>query len=450
MKKRLSKIISLIIVVSMLLSLVACQSNEKTTEVGKKGEETTKQVSEEKRKEDEKVTLRIYAQYSSDDEIIPFDYAVEELAKEMPNVELELEVMGQDDNQKIKTYAATGNLPDIFQANMDVISTLKNSKNILVLDKYVENLNFKDKMFQSTEKLLVTEDGHAYAFPWAGNDAVLLYYNKEVFEKYNVKVPTTYEELKNAVEIFNSNDIVPLALFAKEKWPCVALYDMFATRMDSEGVLKMNNGEAKASDEAFRVAAERISELVKNGLLPKGATNLNYDQAAALFYTGEAAMFINGQWEIAASTEKLGDKLDYMYYPAADAASVESTKYAFSGGGSPGGFAVSPDTKDKELSTKVAAFMAEKMAEARYALRGNVVSATKVNKAPEKPLDPVMDKFSKDITNITSTTAFAWGLSNAKFKAGLEDEAQKLMLPDYSAELFVEEMDKVIERANKK
>lgn len=41
-----------------------------------------------------------------------------------------------------------------------------------------------------------------------------------------------------------------------------------------------------------------------------------------------------------------------------------------------GGYSVSANSKHKELAAKVAAFMAEKMAEGRYMLCGNVISAT--------------------------------------------------------------------------
>ncbi|MNN11132.1 putative sugar-binding periplasmic protein precursor [compost metagenome] len=362
----------------------------------------------------------------------------------MPNVELELEVQAQDDGQKLKTYAATGNLPDIYQANLDIISTFKKSGNILELDKYVDELGFKDKMYSSTMNTLYDDDGHAYAFPYAGNEFMLLYYNKELFEKNGVKVPTTYDELMTAVNTFNAAGITPLSVFAKEKWPTVALYDLFVTRNEPQGIVKLNKGEASASDPAYKEAAEKIVELVKAGLLPKGATNLNYDQAASLFYEGKAAMFLNGQWEIATSTEKLGDKVDWMYFPATDAASYETSKYAFGGGGGPSGYAVNPDSKNPDMAAKVAAFLSLKYAEYKYTERGNPLVATKVDKEIVNEYPPMMQKLSDDIDKITSTTSFAWGLSDAGFKAAIEDATQSLMTGAYTAEQFIKDVNKSI------
>ncbi|MNP21460.1 hypothetical protein D3C76_1140780 [compost metagenome] len=62
-----------------------------------------------------------------------------------------------------------------------------------------------------------------------------------------------------------------------------------------------------------------MKQLQEAGLFDVNATNTNYDQASSLFYTGNAAMFINGQWEIYSSQEKMGDNVDFMYWPAKDA-----------------------------------------------------------------------------------------------------------------------------------
>ncbi|MGM0884896.1 MAG: ABC transporter substrate-binding protein [Bacillota bacterium] len=434
---------------SLCLVFVAACGSAGNNAANEGNKETVKEAANEETKTEEAkpVKLRIYAQYADDDTKLPYDYAVAELKKEMPNVELELEVQAQDDGQKLKTYAATGNLPDIFGAGLDIISTFKKSGNILELDQYVEQFGFKDKMQPSAMNTLVTDDGHTYAFPYAGNEFVLLYYNKELFEKNGVKVPTTYDELMTAVKTFNAAGITPLSLFAKEKWPTVSLFDMFVTRNEPLGIKKLDKGEASASDPAYKEAAEKIVELVQAGLLPKGATNLNYDQAAALFHQGKAAMFLNGQWEIAESTKQLGDKVGWMYFPGTDAANYEASKYAFSGGGGPGGYAVNPDTKDKELAAKVAAFLSLKYAEYKYTERGNPLVATKVDKAIVTEYPPMMQQLSDDIAKISSTTSFAWGLSDAKLKAAIEDASQSLMTGAYSAEQFIEDVNKAIPAA---
>ncbi|SFB04104.1 raffinose/stachyose/melibiose transport system substrate-binding protein [Cohnella sp. OV330] len=389
----------------------------------------------------EKTKLRVYAQYSDDDTKGYYDYAVKELAKEMPNVELELEIQAQDDGQKLKTYAATGNLPDIFNTGLDQINVFRKSNNILQLDEYVDKFGFKDKMQPSTLNTLYTDDQHVYAFPYAGNEFMLIFYNKELFQQNGLEVPKTFDDLKKAVDTFKGKGITPMSIFAKEKWPDVGFYDMFATRYNTGGISALDKGTAKITDPGYKEAAQNIIDLVKAGLLAKGSTNMNYDQAAALFHEGKAAMFINGQWEIEASTKALGDKAGYMYYPASDAATYEKNKFAFSGGGTPGGFAVSANTKNKDLAAEVASLLALKYAEFKYTEKGSPIVSTKVDKPVVKAFDPMMETLAKDIPNITSTTAFAWGLSNAKFKAAIEDASQNLLSgSSYTADQFIEDV----------
>ena len=423
--------------------LAGCTSNEtpETTEATTAAAaETTTAPAEEK------VTLKIYAQYSDDDTKIPYDYAVEQLAIDYPNVTLELDVQAQDDGVKLQTYAATGNLPDIFQVGLSQIETFKESGNIMILDDVAKSTGFLDRAHPSSENIIYNEDGHIYAFPYAGNELVLWYYNKALFTEFDVKVPETYEELLTAIETFNANDIVPMSIFAKEKWITTAMYDVLATRFEPAGITKLDSGAGKASEEAYVKAAETLNALVNAGLFAEGATNTNYDQAAALFYEGKAAMFLNGQWEIAGSTEKLGENADWMWYPTMPG--YEANKFALSGGGAPGGYAVNPNSEHKELAAEVAAYISEKYAEAKYKLRGNPILAVQVDASlqPETPFPPMMEKLASEMGNITSTTKFAWGLTNPLFKVAIEDQSQFLMTKDYTPAEFIEELDKVIER----
>lgn len=84
----------------MSVGLAACGWDNSNSSEAKAGDGTIK--------------LKVYAQHFDDNTAKPFDYAVEELKKEMPNVEIELDSAVQDGYQKLKTYAATGNMPDIY------------------------------------------------------------------------------------------------------------------------------------------------------------------------------------------------------------------------------------------------------------------------------------------------------------------------------------------------
>jgi raffinose/stachyose/melibiose transport system substrate-binding protein len=319
----------------------------------------------------------------------------------------------------------------------------------MVLDDIAKSTGFLDKVQPSASNILYNEDGHIYAFPYAGNELVVLYYNKAIFEEYGVEVPETMDDLMAAVKVFNENDIIPLSLFGKEKWITTALYDVFATRYIPEGIWGLDTGKTSLEDEAYTMGAAKLREFVDAGLLPDGVANLNYDQAASLFYEGKAAMFLNGQWEIQGSTDKLGDDVDWMYYPVAEG--YEQNKFAMSGGGAAGGYAVNPNGEHAELAAEVAAYISEMYCEAKYLYRANPILALQVADGlePDEAFPPMMQKLAVEIPNMTSTTKFAWGLQEPTFKVSIEDQSQFLITPDYTVEEFTAEVKKVLDRVER-
>lgn len=396
----------------------------------------------------EKVKLSIYAQYADDDTKIPYDYAVQELAKAYPNVELELIVQAQDDGMTLSTLAATNNLPDIFQVGTELINSLRETKQVMVLNDVAKATGFADKVFESSENLLYADDGNIYAFPYAGQEYVLWYYNKALFEEAGLEVPKTYDDLLKCIEVFKAKDITPMALFGQEGWITTSMYDAIATRYDVGGIKKLDEGKGSVKEDAYVKAAETLNKLVNAGMFQADVTNSNYDQASALFLEGKAAMFLNGQWYIEDATKALGDNVDWMFYPSYDEASYEAGKAAFAGGGAAGGYAVNPDSPNAQLAAEVAAFISEKYCEAKVLYRSNPLVTVDVDVKAEKELSPMMKKLSDTIPSITSTTKFTWGLTNSIFNAGIMDQTQFLLLSQYTPQEFIDEMDAVIGRMN--
>ena len=183
---------------ALVLLLTSCGTTAKPTETPKnetpaqteKTEETTKP--EDKTAEqpkDEKVTLTLFANYSADQEIRTLDYALEKMKEIMPNVAVEIEPAPQDDGQKLMTYAASGNLPDVFKSDGVGIELFNKSGALLPLDDYVKAAGIEDNMVESYKSALYMPDGHIYAVPWQSPWINSFYANKEVFEAHGVKIP---------------------------------------------------------------------------------------------------------------------------------------------------------------------------------------------------------------------------------------------------------------------
>lgn len=394
----------------------------------------------------EKVKLRVYAQHFDDDTAKPFDYAVEELAKEMPNVEIELDPAVQDGNQKLKTYAATGNMPDIFYTDWKTLQTFAKSQNVVVLDDYEVTKEYQANLNPGVESKFIAPDGHVYAFPDTGIEFQLLYYNKQIFQDAGISVPIkTIDELADAAKKLKAQGYVPLSIFAKEKWISTALYNGLLTREDGLGLGVFEKDNPKETPQSAITAAEQMKVLQEAGLFDVNATNTNYDQASSLFYTGKAAMFVNGQWEIYSSQEKMGDNVDFMYWPAKDEATYEKMKLQLVGSGSPQGYAVSPKSKNVDLAVEVAAFLAKKSAEYKYTQLGNPIVSPKIDKPVAADNVPaMMQRLATEV--LPNAQGYAEALNSMEISNAIDDNAQNLLVNGFSADDFVKNMNRILNK----
>ncbi|MNB79051.1 maltose ABC transporter periplasmic protein [compost metagenome] len=437
------RVFASVFAVLLAVSLSACGggnlSNSNAEATGKGSEGTGGNANE-------KVKLKVYAQHFDDDTSKPFDYAVAELAKEMPNVEIELDPAVQDGNQKLRTYAATGNMPDIYFTDWKTLQTFIKSKNVLLLDDYKAAKEYKDNLNPGVESKLIAPDGHIYAFPDTGVEFQLLYYNKKVFQDAGISVPIkTIDELVDAAKKLKSAGYVPLSIFAKEKWITTAFYNALLTREDGIGTAVFEKDTPVATPKSAITAAEQMKKLQEAGLFDVNATNTNYDQASSLFYTGKAAMFINGQWEIYSSQEKMGDNVDFMYWPAKDEATYEDMKLQLAGSGSPQGYAVSPQSKNIDVAVEVAALLARKSAEYKYTQLGNPIVSPKIDKPVVAANVPaMMQRLAKEV--LPNAKGYAVAVNSTEISNAIDDNAQNLIVNGFKVDDFINNMNRILKK----
>ncbi|QGQ97239.1 extracellular solute-binding protein [Paenibacillus psychroresistens] len=444
-----TRLSSILLASVMAVSLTACGSGTKETESPAASTDTAAATTNApaataaatEKPADEIVKLRIGAQHFDDDTSKPYDYAVAELKKEMPNVELILEPTLQDSGQKIKTQMATGDLPDIIDTSWEIMQIGKKSNNLLTLDDEAETAKFKQDLNNGNEPKLIAPDNHVYGYPYAGIEFIILYYNKKIFADAGVTLPIkTIDQMKDASKKFTAKGIIPLAIFSKEKWIGQALLQGFTTREEPKGFAALN--DVTETPASLQLAAKQIEELQAAGLFSKNATNTNYDQASALFYQGKAAMFINGQWEISSSQKNLGDNVDFMNFPAKDEATYESTKFLMNGTGDPSGFSVSSKTAHKEIAVKVAAFMARKYAEYKYTMVGTPIVSIKIDKPVTAQVPAMLTRLATEF--IPNVTGYAEVLSSPKVTLAIQDNAQNLLVSGFKTDQFVTNMNKAL------
>lgn len=156
--------------------------------------------------------------------------------------------------------------------------------------------------FISTGFNAVSFDGKVYGVPSENTIAAVVFYNKDVFAKYKLSPPKTWDELLNVVKVLKANDVSAFALANKAKWPGSMYYMYLVDRIGGPNAFRdaveRKPGGSFAS-QPFIEAGQRLQELVKAGAFAPGFNGLDYDVGAArrLIYSGRAAMELMGSWE---------------------------------------------------------------------------------------------------------------------------------------------------------
>lgn len=169
--------------------------------------------------------------------------------------------------------------------------------------------------------------GKTYGLPNNGVKPVMIYYNKDLFEKIGAKPPATWADLMDLVSAFQQAKIAPFAVAGQAKWPLLPWLAYLMDRIGGPGVMNdILAGKDKAwSHPAVTDANQRIQALVDAGGFVEDFASLTTDSGAdvALLYTGKAAMTLG--LPAAYQTVQQGDpkfvedgKLGYAPFPTVD------------------------------------------------------------------------------------------------------------------------------------
>ena len=195
------------------------------------------------------------------------------------------------------------------------------------IDDLASQYNLQDKYMEGALAQASYKD-QLYAIPVKNISVAGIYYNKALFEQYGIEVPKTVSELEAAADTFVENGIVPFTLANGPKWTGSMFFQLLAARKGGlEPFQKAAAGEGSFEDECFEYAGEKIQEWVNKGYFPEGFNSMSEDdgQAAQLFYTGEAAMYLIGSWKTAAFKTDCADggsdfydQIGWFNFPAVD------------------------------------------------------------------------------------------------------------------------------------
>lgn len=128
---------------------------------------------------------------------------------------------------------------------------------------------------------------------YAGN----LWINQDLFDKYNVKVPTNFDEWKAACDTFKANGIIGFVQGAGQGAFNMDTYHAICDNIEPGLFTKATRGEAEWTDPVFVQALDLWKKLFDEGIMQDGALGIQqYPEANNMFLSGQAAMVMMGSW----------------------------------------------------------------------------------------------------------------------------------------------------------
>lgn len=267
------KLISLLLMGVMAVSLVTgCSKSSSSESSGEK----------------EQVTLR-WMQFQ-----VEYAEQVKNMAaayeKEHPNVKIEVEVIGDDYYDILKTKASSGDMPDVFMtAGYNEINTYKEYITDLSDQPFVKNI--ADAAIEC-----VSLDDKVVGLPvqMSGNGIV---YNKEIFKKYNLDIPTTVSELENVCKVLQDNGITPFANQFKDDWLLGQLYNYGFSNVEDtiDYIKRLKAGDTTiAETQQMKDIMNVLDLMLKYG--QDKPLDAGWNEAVAMFAQGKQAMIFEGIW----------------------------------------------------------------------------------------------------------------------------------------------------------
>lgn len=291
--KKISKLTSILLMICLTLSLVACQGKKEesaTSDVKATSAEATTQETSAPREAELNIMMS-FPQYMDQWETYCKQFEEKMLAEENIKVKVNLEMPSSDQYVSVIQTRLTGDdAPDVYTLHSSWLKTYNESG-------YLADLSgeaFAGKIYGNV-KDTVTVDGKLLALP-IESQAWGVLYNKDIFVECGLQVPNTLDELKNVCKVLKEKGYNPFLLAYQEQWvPQLMTALTIGGKVSGEKPdwlerMYADNGSYSEISDIFDV----IDVIMQNGT--DRAMEEGSEAGSADFATGKAAMYVQGTW----------------------------------------------------------------------------------------------------------------------------------------------------------
>ena len=295
---------------------------------------------------------------------------IAEFEKQNPDIKIDYTRTEKSDYfEKLQVAMASGTGPDLFGLTTGTMTEqyAPFAEDMSGLgDEYWSD--WKDTISETAVEQCTTEDGTVVGMPLLVAGMTDLLYNKTLMDECGIeKVPTTYEELKDAAAKAKEKGYVCVAAGAADDWVNSDWFVQISNEFEEGAVYEAEKGERPWTDQCFVDTMTAWQNLFNDGIFEDGALGVaTYPDARdQYFFARKSIFFLTGSWHlgpISPSNSEIqgtdignqGDTIGMCVFPSMS----EDGKICGTSGVDIM-LAVNKDCKEKEAAMKFVQFMAD-------------------------------------------------------------------------------------------
>lgn len=272
MKKRGKKILAMLLSAALVAGMLAACGNKSENEAkkGKKGG----------------VTLTLYG--NADDAAKPYMKKIIQLYEQKTGNKIDVQGLDASNFESVcLTKFQTGDIPDILMHfggySLDAYNPAKNFVDFSKA-KWVKDI--ADTSLAQTKR-----NGIVYGLPFWESSVSGCFYNKKIFDKLGLKVPTTQAEFDDVCQKLLDAGVQPIYMAAADSWPLLYQFGMDPIFKDKDLLDKINSNKTTYSDiPQMKNLMNWYKTSAEKGYFGKDYSTDTWDYASEVLGKGEAAM----------------------------------------------------------------------------------------------------------------------------------------------------------------
>ncbi len=287
------KVLSALLITAMATSLLAgCGAKDDKTDGGAKTTESNGTADEGSHND---VTLKTVSMFGgTDPQAEVYQSINEQFMKDNDWVTIEDDSQSSDEEWKASVAAdfAVGNEPDVIQFFTDATANdvLAANKFVTIEEIQKEYPEYAQDIKADALAITANPDGVQRAVPttgyWEG-----LFCNKDLFDQYDLELPTDWDSMVTAINTFKENGIIPIACSLNNVphyW--IEFLMLYAAGPDEYTQIP------ESAPEGWVKGLETFKTLRDLGAFPEDTDTVDNDYTGQLFLNKQAAMQLDGSW----------------------------------------------------------------------------------------------------------------------------------------------------------